>query len=202
MARNADSGYKAMATWDAPSSGRLQRGVFPNSVRFASNGTPGSSLANAWYWDNSVTASTKSASAPAATYSLHLAIDASRPSVARASVLAMMKKDGSRRPSTAAVMRWTISSVLTICLFGLCPQRFATTWSSMWTPATPTASRSSMVRLTLNMLGPKPVSMSTSSGVSGHTLVILLASSATSASAVTPRSGTPRLEMATPPPDR
>ena len=45
----------------------------------------------------------------------------------------------SRWPSTAALMRSTISAEDTSALPGRWPQRFACTWSSRWQPAAPTA---------------------------------------------------------------
>mmetsp|Transcript_9350 Transcript_9350/g.24850 ORF Transcript_9350/g.24850 Transcript_9350/m.24850 type:complete len:201 (+) Transcript_9350:426-1028(+) len=105
----------------------------------------------------------------------------------------------SDRPRRAARSRATISSGETTCLPGRCPQRFASTWSSMWTAPAPACSMSRTARSMLRAEAPKPVSMSTSAGTS-VTRDSLRTSTRTSSSVVTPRSGTPRLDRATPPP--
>jgi hypothetical protein len=71
----------------------------------------------------------------------------------------------------------------------------------MWQAAAPALIRLLMVRSMLNALGPKPVSMSTSSGRS-HTSVMRRTSISTSSSVLMPRSGKPSELAATPPPDR
>src|SRR5699024_3129484 len=89
----------------------------------------------------------------------------------------------------------------TISLPGRWPQRLAPTWSSIWQAAAPALISDLTVRSMLNALGPKPVSMSTSSG-SSHTSVMRRASISTSSSVLMPRSGMPSEPAATPPPDR
>ena len=69
-----------------------------------------------------------------------------------------------------------------------------------WIAATPARSISRTVRAMLNAL-PNPVSTSTSSG-SSVAAVMRRASSSTSPSVVTPRSGRPNDAFATPAPDR
>ena len=76
-------------------------------------------------------------SAPASTQRTARSMAASRPSMASASVRAMMTKPGSVRASTAALMRSTISSLETSSLPGRWPQRLAPTWSSMCIAAAP-----------------------------------------------------------------
>mmetsp|Transcript_528 Transcript_528/g.1644 ORF Transcript_528/g.1644 Transcript_528/m.1644 type:complete len:249 (+) Transcript_528:86-832(+) len=197
-ARKADSGYKTIDTPFAASSSKCHKSVLPNSVKLASNGVFGMALANFSYWSRSVTASANMQSAPpSSTYALQRATAASRPSSAKASVRAMITM--SVAPFLAAASRATISSVGTTCLLGRCPQRLANTWSSMCTAPAPACSMSRTVRSMFSAEAPKPVSMSTSAGAV-VTRVILLTSTSTSSSVVTPRSGTPRFERATPPP--
>ena len=141
------------------------------------------------YWSSSVKASAKIMSAPAAIYACARSIPASKPSTATASVRAMITKLGSVRASTAALMRSTISSILTTALLGLWPQRFCDTWSSMCTAATPTFSNSLMVRAMLNA-PPQPVSISTNKGTCVAE-VMRPASISTSFIEVMPKSGKP-----------
>ncbi|MNP22753.1 hypothetical protein D3C76_1154370 [compost metagenome] len=126
---------------------------------------------------------------------------ASTPSAWMASVRAIRKKFGSVLASAAAFTRSTISSVETISLPGRWPQRLAPTWSSMCAAAAPALIRFLTVRSMLKALGPKPVSMSTSSGRS-QTSVMRRTSVSTSSRVLMPRSGRPREPAATPPPDR
>ena len=63
-------------------------------------------------------------SAPASENAIALSTADSIPSKANASVLAIITKLGSVLASTAALIRSSISLVLTIALFGRCPQRF------------------------------------------------------------------------------
>ena len=100
-----------------------------------------------------------------------------------------MKKSGSVRASTAALMRSTISSTGTISLLGRWPQRFCATWSSMCTAAAPAFSISRIVLAILNA-PPQPVSMSTSKGKS-QADVIRCTSTNTSFNDVMPKSGKP-----------
>ncbi|CAB4843344.1 unannotated protein [freshwater metagenome] len=146
-------------------------------------------------------ASGKIKSAPAAMYACTRSIAASTPSMAIASVRAMIEKLSSVRASTAALIRSTISDVLTTSLLGRCPQRFAPTWSSMCIAAAPALIKSLTVRAILKADVPKPVSASTKSGVS-QMLVIRRTSVRTSSKVVMPRSGTPMEPAATPPPDK
>mmetsp|Transcript_82159 Transcript_82159/g.236077 ORF Transcript_82159/g.236077 Transcript_82159/m.236077 type:complete len:254 (+) Transcript_82159:259-1020(+) len=180
------------------SSSSFHSGVWPNSVRFANSGTSGRASLNFLNWARSVTASAKMQSAPPSlTYALQRSMAESRPSMARESVRAMMTI--SWRPRIAACKRDTISPVGTTCLLGRCPQRLADTWSSMWMAPAPACSMSRTVRSMLKIEAPKPVSMSTKAGTV-VTRVSLRTSTSTSSSPVTPKSGTPRLASATPPP--
>ena len=61
----------------------------------------------------------------------------------------MIKKPGERRAATAASTLATISSAPISCLPSMCPHFFGITWSSMCTAATPAASYSWTVRITL-----------------------------------------------------
>ncbi|MNN64242.1 hypothetical protein D3C81_1796730 [compost metagenome] len=124
MARNADSGYSAIATFALRNSSVVNNGVAPNSVMLARIGTCTAS-ANWRYIASSVMASGNSMSAPASTYACARSIAASNPSTASASVRAITTKFGSVRASTAARILSTISSFDTIALFGRCPQRLA-----------------------------------------------------------------------------
>jgi hypothetical protein len=74
------------------------------------------------------------------------------PSTARLSVRAMMTKSGSSRASHAARILPTISSSGTRALFSMCPHFLGKIWSSRWMPATPAASYSRTVRMTLTAL--------------------------------------------------
>ena len=126
-------------------------------------------------------------SAPASTHAHARSIAASSPSTASASVRAMMTKFGSVFASAAALMRSTISSLLTISLFGRWPQRFCCTWSSMCIAAAPNLVSDFTVRAMLKA-PPQPVSTSTSSG-RPHTSVMRRMSVSTSSSVLMPRSG-------------
>jgi hypothetical protein len=64
----------------------------------------------------------------------------------------MMTKSGSVRASTAALILPAISSAEISSLPTMCPHRFGLIWSSMWMPATPAASNSWTVRITLMAL--------------------------------------------------
>ncbi len=200
MARNADSGYRTIATPAEASSSRVNSGVWPNSVMLASTGTFTASTKRR-YIDRSVMASGKIASAPASTQATARSMARSRPSTASASVRAITTKSGSVRASTAALMRSTISSFETISLLGRWPQRLAPTWSSICMAAAPNLISDRVVRATLNAEAPKPVSTSTSSGTS-HTSVMRRTSVSTSSRPEMPRSGRPSEPAATPPPDR
>jgi hypothetical protein len=116
-------------------------------------------------------------------------------------VRAIRKNSASVFASAAAFTRSAISCSGTIALPGRWPQRFAPAWSSMWQADAPALISERTVRAMLKALGPKPVSMSTSSGRS-HTSVMRRTSISTSSSVFRPRSGMPSEPAATPPPDR
>mmetsp|Transcript_100733 Transcript_100733/g.291214 ORF Transcript_100733/g.291214 Transcript_100733/m.291214 type:complete len:225 (+) Transcript_100733:250-924(+) len=197
-ARKAESGYKTIDTPRAASSSVCHNLVFPNSVKLARRGVSGKALLKASYWSKSVTASAKMQSAPPSfTYALHRSITASRLSMASASVRAMTTM--SVAPFFAARKRETISSAGMTCLFGRWPQRFASTWSSKCTAPAPACSISRTVRSMQSAEAPNPVSMSTRAGAV-TTRDMRRTSVSTSSSVVTPKSGTPRLDSATPPP--
>ena len=92
------------------------------------------------------------ASAPAARYSRARSRAASRPSTARASVLAMIMNSGWALASAAARIFCAISSAGMTCLPSMCPHFFGATWSSMCTAATPAASYAWIVRITFSGL--------------------------------------------------
>src|SRR5471030_259663 len=79
-----------------------------------------------------VTASTNMMSAPASAKRCARSMAASKPCVAAASVRAMMRKSGSWRASTAALILATASSVEITSLPEKWPQRLGATWSSSW----------------------------------------------------------------------
>ena len=166
---------------------------------FARIGTP-TALRNSEYCPSSVTASAKIISAPAATYASARSMAAVNPSLASASVRAIITNCSSVRASTAALIRSTISPAATSSLPGLCPQRFAPTWSSMCTAAAPAFSIDRIVRAMLNA-PPHPVSISTKRG-SPEASVIRRTSVSTSSIVLIPKSGIPSEFAATPPPER
>ncbi len=153
------------------------------------------------YVARSLAASAKMPSAPASAHRIARSIARSTPSTAIESVRAIRKKSESVFASAAALTRSAISPALTISLPGRWPQRLAPTWSSIWHAAAPALISALTVRAILNALGPKPVSMSTSSGRL-QTSVIRRTSINTSSSVLMPRSGIPSEPAATPPPDR
>ena len=91
-------------------------------------------------------------SAPASSAALTRAIASSNPFTVRASLRAMITKSGSCRAATAARIFETYASRLISSLLSRWPQRFGETWSSMWIAATPRASNSRTVRVTLSSL--------------------------------------------------
>ena len=74
---------------------------------------------------------------------------ASIPSTAAASVRAISTRSGSCRAAKAALTLLIITSAGTTCFPVMCPHRFGATWSSMCMAATPAASYSCTVRITL-----------------------------------------------------
>jgi hypothetical protein len=64
----------------------------------------------------------------------------------------MMTRSGARRASTAARTFSTISAASITSLPSMWPQRLGATWSSMCSAATPAASYSLTVRMTLSGL--------------------------------------------------
>ena len=113
----------------------------------------------------------------------------SRPSIARASVRAMMTKLSSRLASVAALILWQAVSTSTTDLPSKWPQRFGFTWSSMWIAVTPASSNTCTVLATF-IGSPKPVSASTMVG-RVVTRLICPERSETSDSVVSPMSGSP-----------
>src|SRR5688572_9208379 len=178
------------------SSSTVNRALLPNSVMLARIGT---STASRMALNSSrlAMASGKMASAPASTSALARSWAASRPSTARMSVRAMMRKFGSRRASAAARMRLVAVSRSTTFLPSRWPQRLGLNWSSMWQPASPAFSSSWTLRATF-MGSPKPVSASTMAGRSVMR-AICPARVATSVSVVSPMSGRPRSLASTAP---
>ena len=175
---------------------RVNRSLLPNSVMFARIGTS-TAARTASNSERSTIASGKIASAPASTSARARSIAADNPSIARMSVRAMISRFLSRRPSTAARMRFTAVSSSTTLLPSRCPQRFGFTWSSMWRPATPASSSSCTVRATF-IGSPNPVSAST---IVGRSVMreICRVRPATSVSVVRPMSGSPRSALSTAP---
>ncbi len=161
----------------------------PPSTRLTTCGT-GSAEGSARTSSSVLGASTKIMSAPASTYRWARSKAASQPSTALASVRAITSRSSSRRASTAARTRPTISWAGTSSLPSKCPHRLGAAWSSSWMASAPARSSSRTVLVTFTAL-PNPVSASTTSGT--ETASRMAATWETSSVRVTsPMSGTPR----------
>ncbi|CFN82054.1 Uncharacterised protein [Bordetella pertussis] len=163
-------------------------GVLPPTTILTSSGwlsSCGSLPTSSW----STIASTNRMSAPASAKRRARSMAASKPSTARASVRAMMRKSSSRRASAAALIFDTISDSGATLLPAKWPQRLGNTWSSSWMASAPARSSTRTVCHTLTAL-PKPVSASTIRGNSTASRMREVAS-ATSRKPMMPRSGAP-----------
>ena len=110
-------------------------------------------------------ASMKVMSAPASMKRWARSMALSNPSIARASVRAMIRKSSFIRASTAALTLEAASAAGITALPLKCPHFFGMSWSSSWIALAPARSSERTVCRTLRAL-PKPVSASTMMGSS------------------------------------